>query len=74
MAAGDMCIYQTDDITYYQKKQEHQDKTLLKEEQFCLWKVCCYFILCVHFTKDCFFQLAQSGPDCPQWILFLMAP
>jgi len=36
MAAGDMCIYQTDDITYYQKKQEHQDKTLLKEEQFCL--------------------------------------
>jgi len=36
MAAGDMCIYQTHDITYYQKKQEHQDKTLLKEEQFCL--------------------------------------
>ena len=27
-----------------------------------------------HFTKDCFFQSARSGLDCPLWIIILIGP
>ena len=28
----------------------------------------------LHFTKDCFFQSARSGPDCPRWFNFFDRP